>query len=257
MSIQDKMNLPYSNDNSFLRAMIIGEKGVGKTTLLKNCPKPIYLYCLDPDGEQSLLEDGQCPDWLVIDNRFQGNMGPDYLNFQQDVLAKLKNKTFEQFGTVCVDSLTTLSDSLIELIADEKFGKAKDNEVRTCKFGFDEWGILKSNLRFIIKKLLTVPCHFILTGHIQKDKDELSGAMINTIMCPGSSSQAAPTWFSEVWYMLSRKNKETKAIERILLTVNEGKYQAGTRLQNIAPEEPANIRDILKKANRPHEDKEY
>lgn len=237
-----KLQDMYKPENVRLQALVIGEKGCGKTHILQTARRPVYHYCLDPGGEVTLLdENGQVPSWLIPDTRFQGNTGADYDAFKLDLITRLKNGDFNDVGTLCLDSLTTLSDSCLAKISG-KPGQS-DTAMHQQKLDFAEWGMFLTEMQFVIKKMLTAPCDLIITGHIMKNINSVTGSVINTIMIPGQTAQKCPTWFSEVWYMVAEDIKKSESskgkkpedltgedVHRYLVTQNTGKYQAGTRI---------------------------
>ncbi len=89
---------------------------------------------------------------------------------------------------VC-DSLSGLNVMAMDLVVGGKPMKSQG-----------DWGIAMDNLGRLINQLTTgLVCHFVMTGHIDMDKDELSGRFVHTASTLGK--KLAPTitrFFSDV-----------------------------------------------------------
>jgi hypothetical protein len=105
----------------------------------------------------------------------------DYQQFYQ-VLAALNHfvcaRTGEDFGDIStwktdrcivIDSLTGLSRMAMDMVVGSK----------PCKNPGD-WGIAMSSLEMLLDKLAyDTHCHYVLTGHLEREKDEVTGGVIN------------------------------------------------------------------------------
>lgn len=252
-----EMRDKYSIDESYFRGMIIGDKGIGKTELLKTMVKPVFHDCWDNAGEQTLLEDvkgkAKLPDWLYPRTQFQRNTAQDFRDWVGAITEDAKAGIFNEVGTYVLDSLTTWGDGLQSVVledarnASEKHGENME---------LQDWGLFLQKATFYLKKLITLPCHVVILGHIQEDRDMVTGRIINNIMIPGQTSQRSPIWMSEMYYMLlSSDKKDAKGRpERFLLTGNDTKYKASTRLGRGGKfdlHEKPDIKYLLKKAGLP------
>lgn len=261
----DSLRALYEVEEAHLRALVIGDKGVGKTKLLETARRPVLTYTFDPDGEQVLFEDsptGQavCPKWLLpithytkvnVSTEPDGRNGQTAMNlFARDLMSMKKSGVFSQIGTVCLDSLTTFGDALIgKTLTDARAADAKHGKTMEIR----DWGTFLNECTFWLKTLLSLPCDVVILGHIQQDKDEVTGRIINNVMLPGSGSQRAPILLSEVYYMLAEADPRAAgtAPKRVLLTGNDSYYKASTRLGRdnkfLLREEP-NLMNLRKKA---------
>ena len=54
----------YQDDPSQTKAHVLlhGDKGIGKTTILKTAPKPILIFSFDPGGTIVLKKEKECGD---------------------------------------------------------------------------------------------------------------------------------------------------------------------------------------------------
>lgn len=78
----------------------------------------------------------------------------------------------DSWGTdrvLVVDSLTGLSKMAMNLVVGAKPTKNQG-----------EWGVAMDNLeRLMDRWTCGIPCHFIMTGHLEREKDEVTGAIKN------------------------------------------------------------------------------
>lgn len=88
------------------------------------------------------------------------------------------DRTGESFGSVdtwgtdrvlVMDSLTGLSKMAMNLVVGAKPTKA-----------MGEWGVAMDNLeRLMDRWTCGIPCHFMMTSHLEREKDEITGAIKN------------------------------------------------------------------------------
>jgi len=97
----------------------------------------------------------------------------------------------DSFGTnsvLVVDSLSGMNVMAMDLVVGSK----------PCKSQAD-WGIAMDNLGRLINQLTSLRCHFVLTGHLSLDKDELTGRMMQGAATLGKKlAPDLPRFFSDV-----------------------------------------------------------
>ncbi len=108
----------------------------------------------------------------------------------------------------------------------------------------------------ILKTLLDLPCDFILTGHLEPNKDEVTGALSYEYLCVGKASLIIPLEFDEIWIM--RTEETSSGTNYKIQTQSNEMYRAASRLAQDGLldfyEEP-DIKAILKKTGHNYEDK--
>jgi hypothetical protein len=171
---------------------------------------------------------------------------------------RLRAGYFEMFGTYVLDSASTWGDAVMNYQlgkADAAGGPPKWNRDYTPQ---------KTFMINYIKKLMNLPCDFILTGHLRQFEEVLGqtkeGSDIKRIyfrfFTTGQAMVTIPLQFDEL-YVLQGKTTSS-GIERKLLIESQGQYIARSRLKGdgrLEAEEDANIRSLLKKIGLPWEDK--
>lgn len=260
----------YENHPStgFGHFLIIGEKGVGKTSLAKTCPRPVFIHSFDPGGTDSLLKyigPGEGKEIYVdpIPEEDDAQKPTAYLHWQRDFRAKVREGFFSEIGTYVLDSTTTMAECLInQILAAQNRQIPSDASVKFKRDGaggkgmqIQDWGVFLNYWHIITRMVLRLPCHAMLLGHVDRFQNAVNSRIERTIMLPGQSKDRVPQLFPEYFLL-----KQDKAGVRTLLTRHDGDYQATTRIGAeglFEKEEPADIRALLKKAGLPHEDKQY
>ncbi len=171
---------------------------------------------------------------------------------------RLQTGYFDMFGTYCIDSASTWGDAIMnyQLNAQSRAGEAP-------KFTRDytPQKILMINY---IKKLMTIPCDFILTGHL-REAEEIVGQtkdgspLKKTKYRFNTTGQAVitiPLQFDEIYVIVGKSGPS--GVKRELLIDAQGQYIARSRLKannKLNSIEEPNIRKILKKIGLRWQDK--
>ena len=116
-----------------------------------------------------------------------------------------------------------------------------------------DWGVVSTTMTNLVKQFQTLPVHTLLTGHINRERDEAFGTFLKSLSFPGSSSLRIPQISSEVYYLLAKGNEDK--ITRHLQVLNNGEFHAGTRLAGLTSQEPPDIKALLDKAGLDSSDK--
>jgi len=237
-------------------ALICGESGSGKTFLLRSCRRPIHVDSFDPGGTKCLrkwIESGD----IIADTQWEGEdpLEPNRFDkWKKTIELRLQIGYFNSFGTYCLDSATSWANSAMY---SQTNGAPPD------------WGKdyvpVKHDMTIYITKLMSLPCDFILTGHLNKEVKVLSydrktGVRTEEVryrfLTIGKAVTTIPLLFDELYVM---KTKETsQGLERVIVTEAQGEFAARSRLKGsgiLNAEEPADIKAILKKIGLNWEDK--
>ena len=241
--------------------LIVGEKGAGKTTLFETCPQPILIHSFDPDGtsvlDQQLIKLGK----IIVDNRFEQDDPRDaraYLLWENEFNEWKNNNLFAGIGTYGIDSLTTMATSIIWQIQKKEkrvlAEMSKASDLKQNGMQIQDWGIVLTIFQQLSRVMTNLPCHTIMLGHIERDKDEVTQSFVRTLLLPGQSRNHVPIAVPELLVL-----KRTISGKRVLLTQPDGEYQATTRMGKkgiFLKEEEPDIRALLKKAGKDWQDME-
>ena len=153
-----------------LKILVVGEKGSGKTRLLRTARRPIHVDSFDPGGTQ-VLDDLINRGDIVADVKYETEdpLKPwAFAEWRRNFEARANSKYFESFGTYCLDSCTTWSDAIMNWVlcqAKDKTGKPDSRAGEAPKWQAD-YTPQKVQITNYLKKMLALPCDLIVTGHI-------------------------------------------------------------------------------------------
>lgn len=125
------------------------------------------------------------------------NKYPQFMNLLR-LLEKMKSdRTGEEFGNiatltdewvVCIDSLTGLNTMIIQHVKGIRPTMTQP-----------EYGVVQEHCRDLINMLCSISCFFILTSHVERETNEITGIEKIAASTVGKKlSQQLPAYFSEV-----------------------------------------------------------
>jgi len=263
----ERMRDRYKKDaeKQGFNALIYGDFGTGKTYMLHTAPKPVLVHSFDPGGTKSLrtwIEKGD----VLVDTQFErdGNSVGDpeaYIAWEKEFNRLRQAGVFEHIGTYVLDSITTMSESMMSAIMVRGTAKGTSRtpyhkDIKTFIPQLQDYLVQQYTLRDLLNVCCGLPCNFIATGHIDRTTDEVSGKIIASPMIAGKYAQKIPMLFDEVY--ITDVKETSKGSEYRLLTESKGMYRARSRLAASHPietYEEQNIEEILRKCNYTMKDK--
>lgn len=232
-------------------ALVLGGSGTGKSFLTRTARAPVHIDAFDP-GTARGLRDEILAGRLVVDSSFEVDdpFKPTAFSRWEKLMDKrIASGYFNHVATYVLDSATTWASAIMAEIL-----KQAGIPGQTPRFTHD-YGPQKKTIDNWLRKILTLPCDFILTGHLEQVKDELSGKVSWRFFTTGKGSLTIPLLFDEIW--VTDPKETSKGTEYRLLTQATGSHIARSRLAQdgkLDKWEAPNIRAILKKTGYNHED---
>ena len=252
----------YSNDPLQQRfsALITGESGSGKTFILRTARFPIHIDSFDPGGSKCLRKWIKSGD-VVADTSWEREDPFDPARFGEWMTAidrRLSVGYFDHFGTYCLDSATTWGDAVMNHQL-----KEAGRVAQAPKFTKD-YTPQKVMMINYIKKLMNLPCDFILTGHLKSIEEVIGqtkqGSDIKRVkyrfLTTGQATVIIPLQFDELYTLIGEET--SSGIQRSILTDAQGTYVARSRLRAdglLNDKEKPDIKALLKKINIDWQDK--
>lgn len=253
-----------SKPNEYVNFIIYGAFGTGKTSVLGTAPKPILIFSFDPGGcktryLQPMIERRE----VIVDTTFENIDGDDWRYPKvweafEDRIEDMENKgIFEHIGTFCVDPFTRASECLMHQIMHERRPKIKKRTPTLPDYMHQQFTAVQ-----LVAKLSSLPCHVILTAHLQRLHNEKSGGFEQELLFYGKLAQKLPPCLDEKYMCLVQD--ESRGQKYVFQTQNTDEYAASTRIGGCSDEdvkpvfklfESQNIRRLLRKAGRSFEDK--
>lgn len=249
----------YSEDprTQTFNALIYGALKTGKTSILRTCPKPVFVHSFDPSGTL-VLRDMIEKDEVLADTSFEKEdpFKPTACRLWEASFNNLYRKGFfDHVGTFALDSMTTWASVIMNEVIRQAAAKKKNREIGGAPQQQD-WLLQMSFIENYIRKFLSLPCHCILLGHADQPKDEDGNNSGNLgIMITGKLKERIPALFSEIYYL---RIKDYKTGTRELLTQPVYGIQAGSRLGyrgRLDKTESPDIKKIMDKVGLDNSDK--
>ena len=257
----EKIQKMYEEDprtNSF-NCIVHGPIKVGKTSLLRTCPKPVLVHSFDPGGPD-VLKDMIASGEVIADTSFEREdpFHPSACRNWEDAFNRLCQKDFfSHIGTFAIDSMTTWAQVIMYEII-RRAALAKKQKGRVCGDAprQQDWLPQMAFIENYMRKFLSLPCHCILMGHSdQPTDDEGNPTGDKGLMITGKLSERIPALFSEIYYL---RIKDFKKETRELLVKPVYGIQVGTRLGSegkLDKIEPPDIKAIMRKVGLDDSDK--
>ena len=251
----------YDGDNMQKRfsALITGETNSGKTFLLRTARLPVHIDSFDPGGTKCLrkwIDEG----WIVADTQWETEdpFNPRiYAEWKKTTELRIKIGYFEQFGTYCIDSLTTFGQAAMNYQLNLKGDAGGVPQHRR------DYNPQKVEIENQIRRLMNLPCDFIVTGHLREMRDlrsidKSTGIKYEDVRyrlhITGQAVVTVPLLFDELYVLIGKGNPP----RREMLIDSLGTYVARSRLKadgKLSSSEEPNIKKLLKKAGLDWEDK--
>jgi hypothetical protein len=242
-------------------ALITGETNAGKNYILRTCRKPIHVDSFDPGGTKCVRDLIQSGD-VIADTRWENDDPYEpkvFAEWMKTTDLRFHLKYFEQFGTYFLDSATTFGEAVMNYQLGNK-SRAGESPQRN-----QDYMPQKTYMTNYIKKLMTLPCDFILTGHLREIKklihlDTKTGIAHEDIKyrfyTTGQAVVTIPLLFDEIYVIVGSEGREGP--KREMLIDSLGTYIARSRLKSkglLNAVEPPDIKALLKKAGFSTDDK--
>ena len=242
-------------------ALITGETNAGKTYLLRTARKPIHIDSFDPGGTKCLRDLIASGD-VVADTRYENDDPYEpkaFADWMKAIDVRFHVKYFDQFGTYCLDSATTFGEAVMNYGLGNKGRSGESPQMRY------DYMPQKTYMTNYIRKLMTLPCDFVMTGHLREIKklislDTKTGVAHEEIKyrfyTTGQAVVTIPLLFDEIYVIVGKEGRDGP--KREMLIDSLGTYIARSRLKAKgllnAVEEP-DIKAILRKSGFDAKDK--
>lgn len=203
--------------SEYLKMMLVGESGTGKSTFAASSPTPGFVFDF---GKEILSYRGKDFDYEQYDVSPQG-----WTKFERNFIQLKKEiKEEKKYKTVIVDNLSAMSDLCME--------KALQLDPKRSTTNGPLWnvhyGMVKNLMEGKLRQFLNLNCNLIFIAHLSTLTDE-DGAVIGVEpSLTGKLSVDIPAYFNEVLYHINRKvDGETKwLIQTVPIGRNHGRSRA-------------------------------
>lgn len=196
----------------YVKMLIYGDTGVGKTYAACTAPKPLLIlseWAISRLTLQRLrLDRGIDPDTIYV------NSWDDFMDAYAYAAAHAS-----EYDTVVVDGLTDLNDRVMEEILKESVSMAKMSKSRTVPHDPDtleqgDWYKVQNRTLYAARLFRDLPCHVVMTALAQEVKNEMFTA---PLVVPKGVQKRLPSHFNAVGYLVTEQ-KPGKPSTRKLYT---------------------------------------
>lgn len=242
VSKMEKAEQLYKKSPHF-NLLIVGDRGVGKSSSILTARTPIWVDSFDPDGYmlpnvRAMEEKGE----LVVCREFETDSfkSPETFEKWEKHFHELRtSRTLENFGTYALDSFTRFSEFALQAVL-KRGGRAGQPAQ------FQDYNVQQLTCIDLLGMIISLPCDTIVTAHIGIQKDEVTGQLVTGLLLSDKFSQKVPLVYAEQYVQKFAKPGEDKTM---FLTRHDGKYAAVTKRGGgiLDKYEPAHIRALLGK----------
>lgn len=198
------MKLSELSQADYVKALIFGDSGSGKTCLAASFPTPIEVWDFDNKissaakffaGDKTRLD--------AIEVQAFASMPADKIipSFQKRLheVTQLQNDGKPlPFKTLVLDSFTTFATYLLAAYPKLQPGIERGKTPADLPV-LQYYQLLDIHLGDTVKALLKLNCNIVVTGHLTVEKDETSGAIIRQPLIPGKFANKLNIYFEEVY----------------------------------------------------------
>jgi phage nucleotide-binding protein len=178
-----------------LRVVIYGAAGTGKTTLLKDFPKPLLLYDFDGKYEPLIGVDGIFVKSFRIDDR--KNCLKTYLDAWKEWKADKKDT---KWATIAWDSLTAL-DSIMFFACAQMSGFDTSNRANYEKYTLQIYGDVKMQYLTLFNSMRSCEKNVVVLAHESFNLTENGALESVTPLVTGGARDMLPAIFKDTWYL--------------------------------------------------------
>jgi phage nucleotide-binding protein len=195
----------------FLKMIIYGESGVGKTVFASTAPN-----CLFIDAEAGTMSIRDAGVDVASVTKFHELL---------DIFEYLKHEK-HNYKSVVIDSLTEMMRKSMDevMVVSAAKNPSQDIEIPAQR----DWGKNIEQTRKMIRAFRDLPMNVIFTCLTRETTDETTGVVTIRPALSGKLSIEAPGYIDVLGYLYTQSEKEDKIVRRLLVQPR-GKYVAKDR----------------------------
>jgi len=212
-----KAIVPVAQDQPWIRMLVYGDPGVGKTVLIGTSPRGLILDA-DKGSESAAAHGSKASKWNV-----------STWDELEQVQEYLRHEGHEEFDWVWLDSISLFQEMGLDQIMAELVEAKPHRKVYLPDKG--EYGQNMNRLGLWVRSMKAVPVHFGITAHTLRSEDDDG----RVLYLPAVQGKNMPDKISAhmgiVGYMYAKRKDGT--IHRYLRTTKDAKHYAKDRYAAI------------------------
>ena len=208
----------------YLKILIYGMTGVGKTYMSATSPDPIFF---DAEGGLLSIRDKKNIDCIRIKSFEDLSNGYEFL----------KNEK-HKYKTVVLDSITEIHQVCYEEVINRfKHEIAEDRD----------WLRIQTKMRHLLRAFRNLDMHVVFTALAEDVKDGTSGVLIKKPELYGAMANEICAYMDIVGYLFVKEDTEKKTLSRYFMTQPTERFYAKDRWGKLERYEEPDIEKILQK----------
>ena len=216
------LNIEALNERpKFVKALVYGDSGVGKTVFASSAPRPILWF--DTEGGTNSIADGEGIDIVRADT----------LDVYREGLLYLQSSEGAKYKTVVIDSFTETQAAVMKQIM--LFVASKDASRDEFAPQLQDYQRMTGMMREIVRGFRDVEANVIITALAREDTDALTAKnKVRPRLSPAIADEI-PGFMDAVIYAYSVTetnevdDQEETEVHRNFLLVGNNKYMAKVR----------------------------
>lgn len=227
----------------YIRALVHGDSGIGKTTSLRTLPEKGTLIAV---SERNLIP-LRAKNYEAVQITSYGEL--------QALCKAVNGGEFPDLKVLAIDSLTVISRLLKEHIVRElrprvitertKGKSSKPDAIYDDQLTQEDWGVYGVKLSAFLGWLANVPHHVVVTSLSEWKENKQTGEVLKTPILNGKTQSECAAYFDLVFHMESVKTEKGEA--RVWRTANDGQVIAKDATGVLDKLEPSDWTELFKK----------
>ena len=206
---------------SSIKALVYGQAGAGKTSLIPTMPKPVIL-----SAEGGLLSiAGSSIPFIEVANMDALREAYSWLAGSDEAKA---------FDSVALDSISEIAEVCL------------GQEKKASKDPRAAYGEMQTTMAEVIRAFRDLPKHVLMTAKLEKSQDE-TGRMLYSPSMPGNKTGQSLPYFFDLMLALRVERDAEGASQRGLMCDGDGLWQAKDRSGKLDQWEGADLGAIIAK----------
>jgi hypothetical protein len=254
-----KLTTSNAQSMSYVRALVHGNSGIGKTTSLLTLPEASTVVVALERGLIPLRKRAyrvieiECWDDL---RELVKAMAGSTLQADGALTFALRDATFADVRVLAVDSLTAINELAKRQIVEvdrRAMTKVRTKGKEETPAGIyddvlsqEDWGLLATRLGNLTASINRMPLHTVFTALSAKREDKKTGQMTIAPALQGQYATAAPAYFDVVVHMENVIGPDGEDV-RVWRTKNDGMILAKDASAALDQFEPADWMQLFKK----------
>jgi len=243
------MKLSELIPNSNIKVLCIGDSGAGKTVFATSFPGKKHVA--DFDGKivsaanfYRRHEAARIAD-IDYEDHFETQGAADSYARFYSTLVRFETEAKAgklSINTYVLDSLTTFFDAFLrEVMRQNPSIKGPAPGIPSIQ----HYGIATPKFKEQLGRILALPCHVVVTAHIDVSKDEVSGEIIRSAKLPGKLSSYLPIVFGEVYRAYAEQGKDSKIVY-MAQTKSDSKFTCRSQISGLPDRVPLSYESLVK-----------